>query len=457
MKILVLLVALISTSVSFAQPPPPPASGGAKSSIKEFRGWPSINTLPAQPGFVSLEGRFRIGFPKDIQGFGALSPKETGTNASGQQLRWKFAEAEVVGFVLDFPDSTLTGTAEEVSQIAANSKKLLTDRMPTARLVSESSSTISGVPSTYFIYDVGAEGFISVNLFLDQKRLYRFNSVFKERATEETLTKVFKTFSLITQAEVDSELRKKYEEMKPAPLPQTPVVAKVKSDASDAGLKGKIKKVVTESEDRSGTWSVQGRKLSSAVYYDQNGALTQRDAYDSQGNPFQVTVYGYIDGKRVSNSKMTRYEYDPPPAAAPPGMGTAETPRKRDSRYDYSFEYRYENGRLVEKLMVYNDGRKGMKYVYNHSPNQVEELVYTEEGKLNQRYLSILDANGNVIERTDFGVVNFHIYGDRKYRSSYELDANGNWIKETTTKAETVDGTTVWRPYAIYYRTITYH
>jgi hypothetical protein len=245
--------------------------------------------------------------------------------------------------------------------------------------------------------------------------------------------------------------------MKPAPLPQSPVVAKLTTDAEDANLKGKVKKVITESEDRSGTWSVQGRKLSSVVYYDQNGALTQRDSYDSQGNPFQITVYGYIDGKRVSSSKIIRYEYDPPSAAAPPGMANAEPPRKGDPRYEYSFEYKYENGKLVERQMVFNNGRKAMRYVYKHSPNQVEELVYTDEGKLNQRYLSILDANRNETERTDFGVVDFDIYGDRKYKSSYEFDALGNWVKKTTSKAVTENGVTTWPPYSVHYRTITYY
>src|SRR5829696_5763635 len=98
--------------------------------------------------------------------------------------------------------------------------------------------------------------------------------------------------------------------MKPSPLPQLPVVQKGATDAEDQHLKGKIKKIVEESEDRSGTWSFQGRKLDSTTYFDEYGALIQRDSYDSNGNPFMITVYGYIDGKRVSNSRTTRYASD---------------------------------------------------------------------------------------------------------------------------------------------------
>ena len=244
--------------------------------------------------------------------------------------------------------------------------------------------------------------------------------------------------------------------MKPPPLPQTPVVLRLTSDAEDEGFKGKIKKVVEESEDSSGTWGVQGRKMSSVENFDEKGALTQSDDYDSQGNPFQITVYGYINGKRVSNSKTTNYEYDPPPPPAVLSPKSSDVP-KRDARYKYSFDYKYENGKLVESQLIYNNGRKGNRTVYKYSPNQVEELVYTEDGKLNQRYLSKLDPNGNEIEKTNFGLSNFDIYGDRHYKHSYEFDAAGNWVKRITLKETKENGVSSWQPAYISYRTITYY
>lgn len=405
---------------------------------------------------MSLEGRFKVALPKDIQGFGALSPKQTGSTATGQQLTWKFDEGDVVLFFLDFPDSALTGSMADMNQITANSKKLFTDRYPSARLVSENTADANGVPSSNFVYDFGADGFIAVQLYLDKKRLYRFNAAFKDAKTEKLLGPIFGSFKLITQAEVDAELSKKYEAMKPPPLPQTPVVPRLTSDAEDEGFKGKIKKVVEESEDSSGTWGVQGRKMSSVENFDEKGALTQSDDYDSQGNPFQITVYGYINGKRVSNSKTTNYEYDPPPPPAVLPSKSSDVP-KRDARYKYSFDYKYENGKLVESQLIYNNGRKGNRTVYKYSPNQVEELVYTEDGKLNQRYLSKLDPNGNKIEKTDFGLSNFDIYGDRHYKHSYEFDTVGNWIKKITLRETKVNGVTSWQPAYITYRTITYY
>lgn len=456
MFVLVLVVLGLSVHVMMQPPPPPAAPGSASGAAKKFAGWPSILSIASSEQFASLEGRFKVALPKDIQGFSALSPKQTGSTATGQQLTWKFDEGDVVLFFLDFPDSALTGSMADMNQITANSKKLFTDRYPSARLVSENTADANGVPSSNFVYDFGADGFIAVQLYLDKKRLYRFNAAFKDAKTEKPLAPIFRSFKLIAQADVDAEFSRKYEAMKPPPLPQTPVVPRLTSDVEDEGLKGKIKKIVEESEDRSGTWGVQGRKMSSVEYYDANGALTQRDGYDSQGNPFQISVYGYLDGKRVCNSKMSRYEYDPPPAAVAPSAVNTKAP-KRDSRYEYSFEYRYENGKLIERQMVFNNGQTGNRSVYKYSPNQVEELVYTEEGKLNQRYLSQFDANGNEVEKTDFGVVNFDIYGDRRYKYTYEFDAAGNWVKRTTSKETKENGVTSWQPAYITYRTITYY
>ncbi|MBL8185885.1 MAG: hypothetical protein JNK51_13275 [Blastocatellia bacterium] len=449
------LIFYLLSSLAYPQPPPPAAGPGA-GQVKKFAGWPSMATLPAAEQFASIEGRFRIAFPKGINGFAALSPKQTRSSATGEQYTWTFAEGEVTLFFLDFPDSTLTGSASDLARITENSGKQIIERTPSAKILSENQTTVNGVPASYFIFDLGTNGFKIIQLFIDRKRVYRIDAIFKDRATEKHLMSTFATFSLITQEEVDAELRRRYEAMKPPPLPQTPAVTRLTTDAQDERLKGKVKKVIEESEDRSGTWGVQGRKISSIEYYDQSGALTQRDLYDSKGKPFQVTVYGYLDGKRVSNYK-TDNEGNVFTALGAPSAAVAVAPRKSDPRYKYSYEYKYEEGKLVERQMVHNNGRKGMRYIYKHSPNQVEELVYTDEGKLNQRYLSILDADGNEIERTDFGVVNFEIYGDRRYKHSYEFDAVGNWIKKATLKEVKENGVTSWQPAYISYRTITYY
>src|SRR5258705_12031991 len=85
------------------------------------------------------------------------------------------------------------------------------------------------------------------------------------------------------------------------------------TDAGDEGLHGEVKTVFMESEDRSGTWAVGTRKPTAMEYYNKQGNLTKRESYDWKGNLFDITVYGYLDGARVSNWKTIPHEYNPPP------------------------------------------------------------------------------------------------------------------------------------------------
>ena len=197
------LVLSLLASLAASQPPPPsaPGSGGQ---AKKFEGWPSISTLPATEPFASMEGRFRIALPKSISGFAALSPKQTGTNATGEQYTWKFAEGEIVFLFLDFPDSALSGSPADLAQVTVNSKNIIANRLPTAKLLSENQSTTNAIPSSYFIYDLGADGFLAVQLFLDKKRLYRFNAAFKDSKNEKFISSAFSSFRLIPQTEIDA-------------------------------------------------------------------------------------------------------------------------------------------------------------------------------------------------------------------------------------------------------------
>lgn len=450
------LISLLFVSTAFSQMPPPAAAAPKNSGNKKVSEWPSIQTLSVADKFESLEGRFKIALPQNIQGFTALTPKDTGSTVTGMQFTWKFSDAEIEGIFFDNPDSNLTGSATDLTSVTANSKQIVSRRYPNAKLVLDRQFEIGRLPYSHFLFDKGDGSYVSTHFFLDKKRVYSFLVTYSNVSVNAKLEQIFSTFQLITPESVEAALRAKYEALKPAPLPQTPVVPKLKSDVQDGRLRGKVRKVVVESEDQSGTWSAQGRNLGSVEYYDENGAMTQSDSYDSHGNPFEIRVYGYINGKRVSNSNTASYEYDPPPMAAPPTSKLGPQ-RATDKRYEYSYVYKYLSGNLVEMQMIYSDGRKGMRYVYKHSPNRLEEHAYSEDGKLNQRYLSILDAAGNEIEKTDFGLMNFDVYGDRKYKSTYEVDAAGNWIKQVTLKEVKVKNVTSWQPAHTTYRTITYY
>ncbi len=456
-KTVILTLILILGVVVIAQDSPPAISSAPKSAggekPKSFS-WGSIKNLSFATSFVSFDGRFKIGLSQQIQGFAGLSPKEVGVKASGSQFTWKFDEGEIVIAFLDFPKTDLLGTNEDIQRITQNTKKNILSRSPNAKIRDESFFNLSIFPASKMSFDFPDKSVTVQRIYLVNNRMYRILAGFQNAENEKFVNVALDTFKFISQAEIETELQKKYESMKPAPLPQTPVVPKLKSDAEDENLKGKVKKVVEESEDLSGTWSVQGRKMSSVIYFNEQGNFVQQDLYDYKGLPDRIMVYGYISGKKVSREKTTNYDDNPPIMAPAPIGKKAETLPKPDTRYNFSYDYKYLNGKLVEKIWRFNTGKLWLRNVFKHSTNQSEELVYSDDGKLNQHYSIKLDENGNELEKTDKDV--FGMYGERKYRYEYEFDNQGNWIKQITYKEEPKNGVKQFKPYSVDYRTITY-
>jgi hypothetical protein len=245
----------------------------------------------------------------------------------------------------------------------------------------------------------------------------------------------------------------KPQELKMDPLPQALAGSRIGSDLIDEGLKGKIKMVVVENADVTTQQSKVGpRRISHLMLFNSRGDFLQRDYYDSNGRPYSIRQYGYIDGKRVSKGRSITYEDDPPAPAPRPSSGVSPT---RDIRFDYLYESNYTNGKLTEMILISNRGEKLTRTVYSHSVDQIEKLVYSPD-QLNQKYLMKLDAKGNVIEEINFGLQNRDIYGDRTYRYTYEFDKQGNWIRREASRETVENGILVFKPAHVQFRTISY-
>ncbi len=233
-----------------------------------------------------------------------------------------------------------------------------------AKLISESNLKLGENNGLKIEYELPAGNKGMRRFYLAGNRLYILTAIFTPNVSEaeNLVSQAFDSFKIIIQSDIDEEIKRKIAAAEPKPLPQEPLAKKLKTDAGDAGLKGKVKKIVSESEDLSGTWAKQGRKMSSIEYYNEQYNLTRHESFDYKGNPFQISVWGYIDRARVSNSVMIRYEYDPPPMAIPVSPDRTEKP-KSDNRYEYKHEYKYKNEKLVEKRLYYNNGKPGNRAV----------------------------------------------------------------------------------------------
>ena len=408
--------------------------------------------------FVSLEGKFTIALPQGMHGFRPLSVNTAAGRASGDAYTWTMKEGSFIAGYVDAPQP-LDGP--DVSRkVFENIRKGMDEwaRSQNGKLVAQRRIDSEGHPALEVKLELPV-GLTWQRYYLVSRRLYEVNLALKaeQRAYEDLALKVLDSFKILSDAEVSATLKAKAAEAEPSPLPQEPMVLRVRSDAEDEGLHGRVKTVFQEDEDLSGTWSVQGRKPNWREYYNERGNLTKREFYDYKGNLSEITVYGYLDGARVSRRKRIEREYNPPPMmiVSPPG----EAKPKSDPRYSNKFTFQYDDQkRLIEKAWLLNNGELSIKYVYKYSgspANQREELVYSSDGSLNQRYVAILDDKGNEVEQTSFETRDSSIRA--KYKYAYEFDAQGNWIKRTTSKWVTKDGKSYYAPAYVDYRTITYY
>jgi hypothetical protein len=405
--------------------------------------------------FVSLEGRFSIALPQGINGFRPLAIDSPAGKMSGDAYIWKMKEGSYTAGYVDAPQSM--EDADSSAQIFTSIRNGLAAwaGSKNGKLISDRQMELDKHPAVEVKLEF-PEALLWQRCYVVSNRLYQIVLVVSkdQRPYEAVAVKVLDSFKILTEAEVASALKAKAAAAEPSPLPQEPVAARDGSDATDNHLRGEVKTVFDENEDLSGTWTVAGRKPSSMEYYNKGGNLTKTQSYDYKGNLSDITVYGYIDGTRVSSFKQIEQNYNPPPivGASPPGA----TKPKYDSRYSNKFAFRYDGQkRLVEKTWFLSSGQISIRYVYKYSGNQREELVYSADGSLNQRYVVVLDDKGNEIEETYFETRDGSVRA--KYSYAYEFDAKGNWIKRVTSKSVTKDGKSSFVPESVNYRTITYY
>ncbi len=247
-----------------------------------------------------------------------------------------------------------------------------------------------------------------------------------------------------------AEAKERIKQATPTSLPQIPKVAKAQSDAKDQRLRGRVKNVVSgteESTDKSVT-------LTSEEEFDNSGSLVSRISFDYQGNPWRVMVFGYIDNKRVAKDAVITYDYDPPPMAAAPGSRTSTVPV--ETRYSYSYEYVYDTGgNLTEKTLYSNSGQLISRDVFSASEVGTERKSFNRDGKLTSQAIEKFDSAGNLVE-SSYPASNGYGAGVSQY--TYEkFDPKGNWTRRIVTGKSGQWGDGQKDFHRVEVRTITYH
>lgn len=402
------------------------------------------------PRFVSLEGRYSIALPDgpDVRKMNMPTPFGA---AYGHQHEW---ETKQGGFGVGYADTFQTvNKPEDVKTFFDAAAERFKNAAVTNRAKVGAVKTImlDERPGIEQRAEVGSAVLIR-RLFLVSRRVYETAVLLKDdqRKSETAALAVLDSFRLLSDREITEEALK----AGPGPLPQTPETPRAGSDADEEGLRGRVKSVHTRIEYPVETPLTRTGMRSSLETYNQNRNKLRTESYDHKNNLYMITVYGYVDGSRVSAFKYIEREYSPPSGRGG-GTGPLTSERKMDTRYQQRFEYKYdEHKRLSEKTEFRSNGDVMWRHVYKYDGNQKEEFVYLENGTLSRRELSLLDDKGNEIETTDFdadGKVT------AKISYTYEYDANGSWTKRTSSRKE--GNPTLMRldPGNVQTRTITYY
>lgn len=432
-----------------AQPPPsaPPSSNEPRTIYRQ----PSLkNMLLSEDKYVSLEGRFSIALEKQISGYAGLTQKQLGFDAVGSSLDWRFQEGTANITFLDFGVASPVNDEKSRSLFLKDFGENL--RKDTSVKVVKSVLLKIGLNDGKQIEAILPNG---KTLFLQclfaENRFYGVTIQFDPNTLDaETLaTKLFETFNIISKSDVEAELKRQAQAIEPKPLPQSPISSTLKSDVVNENLKSKVKKIVEEIESVSETGQSEKRRIFSVIFYDEKGNRTRSEGYGDSKFPTEVTVYGFIDGERVSKTGAIKFEFAPPPPAS--STNNPKTPP--DLRYDTKYTYKYENGKLIEQEFFTNTNQAGSHVYYSYKKDYLEESIYANN-KINRKYVSKLDENGNEVEEIGFDVSKGTPYSDRTYRYIYKYDSIGNWIERTTLRDKKGDGNFV--PVNTTFRSIVY-
>ena len=389
------------------------------------------SAVGAKP-FVSSFGKFSIALP-NVTRFGPLTIPTPLGHARGQLFQWETKEAT---FGVGYGDA-----AQPLNGPVASKQFFDEDIDRFNKVASANNGNIATVKQITLDKHAGIEqrvdlftGTVIQRTYIASRRVYEVVAVMNnnQKTHESVAVDVLNSFKILSEAKPPEE----------PPLPQEPVAPRGGSDASDEGLHGNVKTVridnPAEGEHALHTYNPQGNFIRS-------------EWYDEQGDVSSIKLYGYIDGNRVS--KVTTSKPDPTAltvtVSPPPGS------RAPDLRFQYRNEYKYDDQkRLTEEIMFLNNGELWLRTVYKYSPNQREQLDYSEDGRVGQRVLYRLDAKGNVLEETVF-----NSEGKPRYKTTYtyNFDANGNWTKRTGARFEIRNGRQLPLPGSVASRTITYY
>jgi biotin operon repressor len=424
--------------------------------------------------YQALVGRFGINLP-DSCDYKTLTTRLAGQAFSAHVYKWMTPEGTFTitfgkgGQVdLDRPEHTnafLTDLRDKYVAIRQRQNgKILTER-----------SVAFGGHAGFELVDESAGVNVDFRAFVIGNRYYTL-AIARNAQQLEFRTKgdqILASFRLLSDSEVGPLGDAIIEGMVPPPLPQEPVVPRIKSDAQDKNLFGNVKRVLTQ-EERPIEGHFLGQKSAVEMEdFDQRGYLVRKVHY-IDGLPFKALGYGYLHGDRVfrkgfgtGQEIFTKVTHETP-----------STIHKLKYKYDSSGQLAemsqfQENGKLEESYSYRNEGRKRETTLTTSSytiwkttallddhGNPVEESrteyyeyaspdYYVTERAVTQIspssgtpidkiYAGDLHANPNKSIRVmnPVGSKSLQKAGEKRYWYTYKYDSHGNWTERINSEID---------------------
>jgi hypothetical protein len=404
--------------------------------------------------FISGEYRFTIGLP-------AKPTERTTANTEilkyavfGEYIRWN----DVAGTFVSLEAYDVSGdnpqlTAPEKVKVIAEYRKANIAEFKTLDFMIQDAPFAFGAIKGTEVRGIRTTAKLIVRMFFVKDRLFVISASKSSAPDFNWHLEVLNSFRILTKEEY---VAAKIDESTPDALPQTPHPDRPANDLAAENLKGKVRSIIEDEQES----QKAPRERSREVHYDLDGNLVRQIEYSS-GYPVNVTIWGWIDGMRVSAFNFISYPFGEGPneeritsiieMVSPRDPGIEK--KERDRRYTTRDEVKYDGqNRIVEKRQFGNDGELMGTENRTYGLNTLT-TEYNDDGGKTRRVVT-LDPNGHVIEEIFFGPKSKIEYS---YSYKYELDAKGNWITRHMAEKKTVKGKTRVIPRPVKFRSISYN
>ena len=260
-------------------------------------------------------------------------------------------------------------------------------------------------------------------------------------------------------AKYDAETARRIAKALPAALPQSPKLARPRTDAQDVDLKGNVCGVTYRHTDDADP-RYPRNMLTLEEFYGEDGNRTRTVEWDDV-HPAAVTIYGYLDGMRVSRRNTVEPPGNGPDVLSGHTMYTVpeaeDAAVKRDKRYDMREAHTYDSrGRLAESTNFDNAGRILIRTTYTYKTDTHRIVRFYGAGKepIAKVDETVDPASGHVVEERlydeddNVSTIRWH---------AYKVDERGNWIIKKTTETSPRSGSSRRVPVETTHRMITYY